>query len=58
MSVNLSIKFIGMIRDISSEELILIYLGLTNTPPDTVGINLPAFNKYRNLPILNNTLGH
>ena len=46
MSVNLSIKFIGMIRDISSEELILIYLGLTNTPPDTVGINLPVFNKY------------
>ena len=29
--VNLSIKFIGMLSHISSEKLILIYLGLTNT---------------------------
>ena len=34
-------------RDISSEELILIYLGLTNTPLIHWGINLPVFNKYR-----------
>ena len=46
ISVNLSIKFIGMMRDISSEELILIYLGLTNTPLIHWGINLPVFNKY------------
>ena len=31
ISVNLSIKYIGMLSDISSEELILICLGLTNT---------------------------
>ena len=33
-------------RDISSEELILIYLGLTNTPLIHWGINLPVFKKY------------
>ena len=42
----MSIKFIGMTRDISSEELILIYLGLTNTPLIHWGINLPVFKKY------------
>ena len=31
-----------MLSDFSSEELILICLGLTNT----LGINLPVFNKY------------
>ena len=31
ISVNLSIKYIGMLSDISSEKLIHIYLGLTNT---------------------------
>ena len=29
--VNLNIKFIGMLSDISSEKLILFDLGLTNT---------------------------
>ena len=31
ISVNLNIKYIGMLSDISSKELILIRLGLTNT---------------------------
>ena len=58
ISVNLSIRYIGMLSDFSSQELILI--------------NLPASNKYgnRNLPMSNkytgaliclcviNTLGH
>ena len=31
ISVNLSIRYIGMLSDFSSEELILLCLGLTNT---------------------------
>ena len=31
ISVNLSIRYIGMLSDFSSEELIVICLGLTNT---------------------------
>ena len=48
-------KYIGMLSDISREELILICLGLTNTG----AIDLPVFNKYikyagvLNLPVSN-----
>ena len=45
ISVNLSIRYIGMLSDFSSQELILI--------------NLPASNKYgnRNLPMSNKYTG-
>ena len=58
ISVNLSIRYIGMLSDFSSQELILINLPASKKYGNR---NLPMFNKYTGALIclcLINTLGH
>ena len=58
ISVNLSIRYIGMLSDFSSQELILINLPASNKYGNG---NLPMSNKYTGALIclcVINTLGH